>query len=77
MLRNIKANPGLLDNEAAMTYGAARRIVQTIGLRGFRSHQANKQLNRTLKHCLMIKTRRARSLYDQISTRYQVTILVL
>lgn len=76
VLRTVRANPGLSDNEIAQKYAAARSTVRRIRLRaGYHSYRASKQPNRTLKQSFVTKTR-ARKLYQQVLTKYQGCLLI-
>lgn len=76
VLRSIKSNPGLSDNDRAKRYNSNRGKVRRIRLKaGYKSYKAIKMPNRTDKQNVCAKAR-ARRLYDQVLTKFKGCIVM-
>lgn len=75
IIRSIKTNPGLSDNDRAKRYGCSRSTVRRIRLEGgFNAYRAIKHPNRTDKQNSSAKTR-SRKLYDGVLTKFKGCII--
>lgn len=75
IIRSIKANPGVSDNDRAKRYGCSRSTVRRIRLSGgFKAYRSIKHPNRSDKQNTSAKTR-ARKLYDDVLTKFTGCII--
>lgn len=76
ILRSVKANPGLSDNDRAKKFSCSATNVRKCRLRaGFKSYHAIKYPNRSDKQNMNAK-KRARKLYDTVLTKFNGCIIM-
>lgn len=76
VMRSLKNNPSLSDNDRALKFKSTRGIVRRIRVRaGYKSYRAIKYPNRSDKQSLVVK-KRSRLLYTNVLTKFKGCILM-